>query len=103
VKSPNKPLVQIINRLSELESRKQFKIQEKRYLDNYVFQSSKIYIYKEEKYIIVSIINVNNSLLKCIHPDNVVQLSDNKIPKIDAILLKKQNTENRLKLEDCMY
>jgi len=86
--------------LSELESRKQFKIQEKRYLDNCVFQSSNTYIYKEEEYIIVSSININNFLLKCIHPDNVVQLNDNKILKIDAVLLKKQYTENRLKLED---
>jgi len=67
VKSPNKPLAQIINRLSELESRKQFKIQEKRYLYNCVFQSSNTYIYKEEEYIIIASINVN---LLCVYPDN---------------------------------
>jgi len=38
--------------------------------------------------------------LKCVHPDNVIQLSDNKILKIDAILLNKQNNENKLKLKD---
>ncbi|KYN18439.1 hypothetical protein ALC57_09247 [Trachymyrmex cornetzi] len=36
VKSPNKPLVQIINRLSELESRQTHKIKEKRYFANCV-------------------------------------------------------------------
>jgi len=97
VKSSNKLLVQIINRiineLFELESRKTFKIQEKRYLGNRVLQSSNTYIsntyiYKKEKYIVITSINVN-FLLKCVHPDNVIQFNDNKILKIYAILLNK--------------
>lgn len=100
VKSPKKPLVQIINRLSELESEKTFKIKEKQYLDNCVYQNSNTYVYEEENYIIISSIKVNNFVLKCERPDNVVQLSDDKVLKIDAILLKKQGTENILKLEN---
>lgn len=74
VKSPNKPLTQIINRLSELESRKTLQIKGKPYLDKCVFKICNIYNYKEVEYIIVSSINVYNFVLKCVHPDNVVQL-----------------------------
>lgn len=100
VKSPNKPLTQIVNRLSELESRKTFKIREKRCVDNCIFNHSNSYFYEEEKYINIISVDVNSFVLKCVHPDNVIQLNDNRIIKIDAIFIKKENTENKLKPQD---
>lgn len=57
-------------------------------------------MYKEEEYIIISSITVNNFVLKSVHPDNIVLLSNNNILKVDAILLKKKDTANSLKLQD---
>lgn len=54
-------------------------------------------IIKKVHYIIVSSINVNNFALKCVHPDNIVQLKNKKIFKIDAILMKKKDTMDTCK------
>lgn len=72
VKSPNKPLTQIVNRLLELESRKTLQIRRKPYLDKCVFKITNTYNYKEVQYIVVSSINVNGFVLKCNHLDNVM-------------------------------
>lgn len=100
VKSSKKPLTQIINRLSELEAMKTNEIRRKSYLDNCVFKNDSTYNDKGIEYIFVSSINVNNFLLKCVHSDNVVQLTNEKIIKIDAILMKKKDAEERCKLQD---
>lgn len=96
VESPKKPLTQIVNRLWELESRRTSKIKRKLSLDKCVFKIENTYNYGIEY---ISCINVNNFRLTCVHPDNVVQLRNERIVKIDAILTKRENIGETLKQE----
>lgn len=89
VKSPKKPLTQIVNRLSERESGKQLKIQKSHFLSKCVIDDTAgLFNYCENDYKIISSIKINNYTLKSVHPDNLVLLKNSKIFIIEKIMRK---------------
>lgn len=63
-------------------------------MDKCVFKTCNTYNYEGVQYIIVSSINVNSFVLKRNHPNNVVQLKNEKIFQIDMILMKEEHTKD---------
>lgn len=100
VKSPNKPLTQIINRLSELECSDRFKIKKHHTFSNCIINDcAGLFHYGGSDYKVISSIKINNTTLKEVHPDNVVLLKNSKIFRIERILKKHDINEQCITTE----
>lgn len=96
IKSPRKQLVQVINRLNEMERDRRTQIKKcsssvKIKLSHGIFQ------YNGEKFSVVSRITLAAYTLTTNHPDNVVLLENGKIYKISKIFVQQENMSNQLK------
>lgn len=92
VKSPYKPLTQIANRLKELENSDDMKIKKQSALCKCIYERFiESVIYHKKQYFKVKTVNVCDFTLYCDHPNNVVQLHNNKIFVIDSLLNVQSN------------
>lgn len=83
VKSPKKPLTQIVNRLNELESTDRLKIKKRNCLSACkIDEKSTVIIHEGRKFQQLASININGGTFTPTHPNNIAQLRDNKIFKI---------------------
>lgn len=90
VKSPLKPLTQIVNRLAELEKSESVKIQRRAVVqDLLIDKSSGIVQYYQQEFAVVSRVTLYGVILKSFHPNNTVQLKNGNIFSITRILIKK--------------
>lgn len=91
VKSPYKPLTQIVNRLHELEKSESVKIKKKKLISNVKADLTSVLIYKGAEYIpINSVLIESKYTLTCSTPNNIIRMENNKIYVIDSILLRKK-------------
>lgn len=87
VKSPYKPLTQIANRLNELESADHVKIKNKSNLCECTYGTVIDLIeYHQKQYFKIEKVKLHGIILSCKHPNNIIQLYDDKILLIDSIL-----------------
>lgn len=96
VKSPKKPLTQIVNRLKELESGDNFKIMKKCLINGYKYKNKNIVQYKDKGFVNISEIELNGVILKPNNPNNIIQLQSGKVFVIKEILKVINNDK-----EDC--
>ena len=101
VKSPYKPLTQIANRLNELESADYVKIKNKSNLCECTYGTEIDFIeHNQKQYLKIEKVKLHGITLSCKHPNNIIQLYDDKILLIDIILSiendcsKQQNIDN---------
>lgn len=95
VKSPNKPLTQIVNRLFELKLGDRLKIKKNYTLSNCVIDDGAgLFTYDENDYKIISSIKINNCTLRSIHPDNAVLLKNSQIFVIKKIMKEFNKNES---------
>lgn len=87
VKSPHKPLTQIVNRLSEIESRTP-KISRIKDIECNFKDDSANFLYGGKYYYVVTRIKLSSYTLKTNSPDNIVQLDSGIFFMINVILLK---------------
>lgn len=98
LKSPNKPLTKIVNRLSELESEKRLKIKKNYIFSNCVIDNhAGLFTYDGNDYKIISLIKINNSIyLRSVRPDNVVLLKNLQVFVIEQIIKKYNENESNV-------
>lgn len=101
IKSSNKPLTQIVNRLDELESGERMIIRKKYLLNDWIISKNpEAIFYRKKNYITASQINIYNITLKTKHPDNIVQLHNGKIFIVSKILIKEGTPKYTNNLDD---
>lgn len=90
VKSPYKPLTQILNRLSEIENEDKLKIKKQTIIKKCVIDEvSEIFISEGVEYLRVKSVIINNVYLSSTQPHNVVILKYNNIVIVDKLLIRK--------------
>lgn len=87
VRSPHKPLTQIINRLEELESGNQMKVRRRAHVsDILIDRSCEIRQFGHQSFLSVKQIKIYGATLKLYHPNNCVQLKNGNIFLVNKIL-----------------
>lgn len=101
IKSTNKPLTQIVNRLDELESGERMIIRKKYLLNDWIISKNPEEIfYRNKTYITASQINIRDIILQTKHPNNTVQLRNGNIFIILKILIEVKTLKYSNNLED---
>ena len=100
IKSPYKPLTQILNRLSELEHEKEIKIKKIKTVQKCVIDDSTIFVYLENTYYSVSSVSLNQKYLSSQRPDNIVLLKNNNVIIIDKIITKNNISQGIPKISE---
>lgn len=98
VKSTNKPLTQIVNRLRELEAGNGSKMMKQNHVTNCVIDHAiGIYEYDGSNYELISSLNIQNYKFTHNHPNNTVQMNDNKIIQIKKNFKKVNEPTTQIK------
>ncbi|XP_057335752.1 uncharacterized protein LOC130674444 [Microplitis mediator] len=100
VKPSRKPLTQIVNRLSELNSSKKIRLKINNHIDRCIIEKDSLFIYNNQEYDNVSSIYINNTIIKPTKPDNCIQLINGTIIIVRKILIKHESDRKVIKEND---
>lgn len=99
IKSPKKPLTQVVNRLSEMETKQQMEIKKKLVtVETKLNSGHEFFQHNNEQFHVAFTVKLADAYtLKSTHPDNIVILKNKKIFKISQILIRQGESINDFK------